>query len=185
MKLRIIYISFCFLILSCCKKHITAPINNYGLPPASEIGAGVLACLLNGKPWIADVKIFPPGIPCYFATYSFGISGSVEHHDFEDITLQINQSTEEIKINNSYDLSDTALCFGFYRGGGEMDSCFGKMNSGYGTSWSVYSVEGSLMFTKIDTLKHIVSGVFSFDVISNFCDTLKFTHGRFDQVYYH
>ncbi len=183
MKLKIFYISISFLILSSCKKHITNPVNNYGLPPASETGAGVLACLLNGKPWIANVEI-PPGIWCGFINYAFSIGGSVEHNDYEAIVLQINQNAEKIEINTSYDLSDTALYFGQYQGGG-MDSCFGSMNTGYGGAWAVYSVDGSLMFTKIDTLKHIVSGVFSFDVISNFCDTLHFTHGRFDQVYNH
>ena len=43
--------------------------------------------------------------------------------------------------------------------------------------------EGSILFTKIDTVNFIISGTFEFSTITDGCEDIKITNGRFDLQY--
>jgi hypothetical protein len=43
---------------------------------------------------------------------------------------------------------------------------------------------GTLTFSNIDRINHIVSGTFEFETVTQDCDTIRVTDGRFDLRYY-
>ncbi len=45
------------------------------------------------------------------------------------------------------------------------------------------SFEGNLIFTKIDQTNYIISGTFEFSTVTEDCETVIVTNGRFDMQY--
>lgn len=43
--------------------------------------------------------------------------------------------------------------------------------------------EGYVKFSKIDTNNYIISGTFEFSTVTEDCDTIRITNGRFDMRY--
>jgi hypothetical protein len=47
----------------------------------------------------------------------------------------------------------------------------------------INTYQGSVIFTKIDTINFIVSGKFEFSTITDNCENINITNGRFDLQY--
>lgn len=168
---------------SCKKYHPPKPDNPYGLPDATQTGAETFACLIDGKLWIAKYVGGPTGAPDIDGIYDyrgFAVSGTTRVKDFEYLSIAV--KTGKIELNRVYDLSNTALSYALMRTIG--DSCF-RGNGGYGGGESnTYATKGSLIITRADSVHKIISGIFSCEIPSDYCDTLKITDGRFDIRYY-
>ncbi len=61
----------CFGCTSCKKDTTPEADNTYGLPNASQTGANILACRINGKNWVSNQGIYAlgGGSSRYFSSY--------------------------------------------------------------------------------------------------------------------
>jgi hypothetical protein len=166
---------YCFLIFfllafSNCKKEAGPKADNpYGLPNATEKGSMVFACRINGQNRIAKAGSISQGASISRDSVSaFGGFGTPSSY-FESILLQV---YGRVNLNIPYDLNDTIKTKFFY----DTDSsCFGISSDVV----KVYRAIGTVTFTKIDSVKKIISGTFLFRLPIPDCDTLNFTDGRF------
>ena len=168
----LLFICFCFA--ECHKDKSPEPDNPYGLPNATQTGAGVFACLINGQKFIAGSE------PSYangaqLRGDTLAIAGEPNNaRYFEGIQFAIQGNLQQGQKYNIDSISTIAVI-------GTDSTCLG-ISSNVVTS---YSKSGMIQITKFDTISKIVSGVFNNCVfpISN-CDTLYVTNGRFDYHYY-
>lgn len=174
MKTTLIQLLVLFLF-SCtaCKKHKQPnPDNPYGLPNATQTGANVFACRVNGQNWISK-------------SGSLYIRGGLQNSELA--VSGFYEQTMGINLNNfshsylSYQLSDTINSYGLYQ---VNNSCLLNPSGGFGGVTLVKSTNGLLTLTNVDTIKKILSGTFWFNIKTDYCDTLKITDGRFDIKYY-
>lgn len=177
MKKTIVYLLIATLAVSCssCKKNAT-PLDDNGLPPATQEGKNTLGFMVNGQPWTPkgfdgpsnlsiDVDfgfsqgIF--GISAYRITNdreAFGIGCDSLNFITPPITFQIQKhSSAEIGFSKSpctIDYFDTTV----YRA-------------------------GNLTINKLDKSNRIIAGTFNAVLYKPGCDTFKITDGRFDMKY--
>ncbi len=165
---------FCILFSSCKKdKNNPEPDNPYGLPNATQTGANIFACRVNGQNWISEKGIYSIGGGIYNDTlFAFG---SLDVPYIETFSLRVGEHPVEggvyaIAINSStiFDLLSNKNC-----------SC----PNGGCTVNTIYATAGQVNITKIDTQREIVSGKFHAKVPITGCDTLFITDGRFDIRY--
>lgn len=166
---------FTLLTASKCKKNTINPNSDNGLPPATQIGANIFACKVNGKPWISGTHMFDIGGG---AGDTLSVKGSNPKDGIyaERFYIQVNKVNDSVSI---YRLNDTTNNFARYS---TNQSCF-NIQDGYSLGMG-YSIDGQLTITKLDRAKKILSGTFSFIIPTKYCDTLKITDGRFDIKYY-
>jgi len=74
----------------------------------------------------------------------------------------------------SYELTKFPIYIAKYREKSETKTCNYEYEDTY---------EGSISFTKIDRTNFIVSGQFEFSTVTQSCDTVRITDGRFDVQY--
>jgi len=94
----------------------------------------------------------------------------------ERLYIQINNIIEGV---STYRLNDTTRGFARYS---TNQSCF-DIRNGYSLGIG-YSIDGQLNITRLDRVKKIVSGTFSFIIPTQYCDTLHISDGRFDIKYF-
>ena len=166
----------CFCFAQCHKDKTPAPDNPYGLPNATQTGAGVFACRINGTNAIAKNDIYHQGGGVHNDT--LGIFGSSPSGRFFNIiSLGVYGNLKESVTYNFKDSIHTFCLFG-------TDSTCQLIVSVTNT----YPKNGSFILTKLDTThknttQNIISGTFSFKVPISGCDTLNVTDGRFDISY--
>ena len=51
-KSTTILVLLSFIFFTCRKEE-----NNFGLPPATQQGANTFGCLIDGKPWVAEIGL--------------------------------------------------------------------------------------------------------------------------------
>lgn len=144
------------------------------LPPPTQSGLNTFGCKLNDSLWISDPGIYHIG--AYVDHDTVRVAGSKKNadHSIEDITIQI-----LFDINNTaYSLKDSLPSFATYTIVGS-SNCIGA-GTGYGSVGRKKSVNGALVLSKFDRLHKIVSGTFSFTIRTDYCDTFRFSDGRFD-----
>lgn len=155
-----------------CKKGQTNPDNPYGLPNATQNGANVFACLINGSPFIAynDVNHVGAG----FVHDTLVIAGQPKLRNYlENVVLQILDSFPPI---NKYPIDNKKVFASVVT-----DSTCAGINF---TIVRIYATDGEIQLTKFDTARKIVSGIFGCLIPVPGCDTLKITEGRFDIIYH-
>jgi hypothetical protein len=170
MKIMFLIISVISLLcfVECTKNKNTPSDNPYGLPNATQIGANVFACLVNGRKFIAGSEPFYMN-GSQFTNDTLYINGGIQEPlRFEGISFFIKHPTE-IGI---YKI-DSASIGAVYT---TDSTCLG-VSSHATTS---FSRDGYIDLAKFDTLNKIVSGTFSCDFSIPNCDTLHITEGRFD-----
>lgn len=170
-----------FLLISSCIKHKTIePDNPYGLPNATQEGKNIFACRVNGENWIGKEK---PGLDYYIDVYfkdSFMVVRGTQEKDKTLERYNIIVNTKYLLTNINIPLYDTINSYPeFYVIG---TNCF--INTGGYGSIKRKGYEGGLTITRADTIKKIVSGTFWFNILTDYCDTMKVTDGRFDIRYY-
>lgn len=160
------------LMANQCKKNNTPEADNpYGLPNATQTGANIFACRINGQNWVSltDISHLSGGI----ISDTIGVSGSINDIGRQDIfiiikgNLQQNYQYSFNTLNNTAEFATTRLC-----------------NSSTVNYYRYMSNDGQVRFAKIDKINKIISGTFQFNIIRQNCnDTLHFTDGRFDIKY--
>lgn len=157
-----------------CKKPKYDPNSDNGLPPATQTGADIFACRVNGKPWISERGIYALGANATKdSLYVFGSFGKTE--DFDNLHLALKGN---LKQGNSYRLNNVQA--NFARVFTNQD-CQGNL---LGYQLKFYAIDGNLNLTRLDTVKKFISGTFNCIIPVPDCDTLKITDGRFDVRYY-
>ena len=171
---KIILISICILFICACSKSnkSPAPDNPYGLPNATQTGANVFACRINGKNFIEYYSLGKTGAQLNTDTLSVFATKKLSDYVHEELDLGIKNPNVGITYSNF----DSSALLRYISD----STC-----QGY-SSPSVYLFSNTLQvkITKFDKVIKIVSGTFSSKVSIPNCDTISITDGRFDFNYY-
>jgi hypothetical protein len=160
--------------------------NAWGLPPATQNGANTFGCLIDGKPWVANIAvgILDPTLRPLDMTYDETGTGEFYHNNWSVTAKRVNDSIGE-SIGISARKFDKALSLRLRPNGLKayvalaVTGQFGFMDYQLDTL-QPYKIE----ITKLDTLHNICSGRFEFVAITrDKKDTLHITQGRFDKKY--
>jgi len=166
---------FCITVFTACNKDDDQssqdPISQ--LPEATQTGRGIFACLVNGKPFIANNAYFN----CYYqyvdGGYYFSIRGKKDEFFIRQIRLSSNKA--EINEGETYQLKAN-IENSYYA-----ECSFEGIGVGSDTSSTMI---GKLHITKFNELDYIVSGNFDFDIINPTTgDTVRIREGRFDTLF--
>lgn len=157
--------------LSCCNNdddnNSQNPIDQ--LPPETQTGANTFGFLVNGEPinvtnTTQQTAIYQGGI------LQFG--GGIDNSEIDIGVVIILENP--IAVNIDYDLTNhPTYSARFSLREGELN-CYYSFEETY---------EGSVTFTKIDTENFIISGRFEFSTITDNCENINITNGRFDLQY--
>ena len=178
MKKYLIFVFPLLLLLAYCHKPPEPEPNpEPDLPAATQEGKGTIGCYINGKPWVPKPYIAiskPQFFEVVFDETRDNFLGILAHRD-GSLNQRLGIFSYSTKIGNNllvthntmsfYDLSDSNKCNG-----------------------SIYLLDTTktrtLVITKLDKEKRIISGTFEFTATNDKCnDTLKFTKGRFDTIF--
>lgn len=172
---KIVYFLALTLLLAGCNKNDDDGSNN-ALPPATQTGANIFACKVDGKSFIHKGAL----INCFYqyvdGEYYFGIQGDNKNNNPPTIYL----GTESRTISENEILTLDSRIDGSAWGGGlfktsDVDGEFTFTNPEY---------TGELHITKFDPENQIVSGTFWFDVQHPVTgERVEIRDGRFDAVY--
>uniref|UniRef100_UPI00398B2F24 DUF6252 family protein n=1 Tax=Algibacter sp. AS12 TaxID=3135773 RepID=UPI00398B2F24 len=124
--------------------------------------------MVNGKAFVI------PNTNNLVAIYQGGIlqiNGSISINDNdESILLSL---SDPLKANKTYKFENNIYKAGYTKRD-ENTTCIYDSNKTY---------VGSINLTKIDRINYIVSGRFEFSTITDDCEEVKITNGRFDMNY--
>lgn len=153
---------------SSCSNDDDQPINPIDqLPPETQTGANTFGFLVNGEP------INVTNTSQQTAIYQGGvlqIGGGIDNSNM-DIRVIIRIS-EAITQGTSYILTNTPI----------NQSLF--INNGNGCYYDYpNTVEGTLTISNFDETNFIISGTFEFSTVTDDCENINITNGRFDLQY--
>lgn len=166
------------LLLGCQKED-----NPYGLPPATQSGANTFGCLIDGKPWIADIApdVLDPALRKLDMSYDETGTGKYYNNNWRLSAKAINDSIDDIigitarAFDRNIILNKDANSLRAYLFYGNRDKFYYIMDA-----TQINKIE----ITKLDTFHNICSGRFDFFAItSDKSDTIHITEGRFDKKY--
>ena len=182
----IIIIPIIFLLLSSCKKH-----EDNELPPATQTGANTFGCKINGVNWVANGSndsFYPQALKggiCIIDTSSNGL-GQEYKKRLSIYSFNLNRSSFNLVIGcepfvGTYLLNQTTRP----EPAEVQYKSYGAF-SGMGGWFMTDSTNlGSILITKWDLEKYIISGTFQFDAINKSTgEVIHVTEGRFDRKYY-
>lgn len=162
-------------LLGCsgCKNSPSPTADNpFGLPNATQTGANIFACRINGHNWISSSSILAMGAGIF--NDSLRITGEDGKQFFQRLTINLCQQ-QQGSVSN---LVDTTKGFIDYLSD---SSCLGSGSRS--AIIEMKSISGTVNLIKLDRNKKIVSGTFDCIISIPHCDTLKITNGRFDIQY--
>jgi hypothetical protein len=162
-----------FFTFSECKKEPVNPNTDDGLPPATQTGANIFACKIDGRSWISGTGIgIMNGHISNDTAWLTGADGDT--NCFERISIRIdggaNLSNSPFLIPSN---SQASILFNANK------SCEGLLGSAIINS---YATQGKITITRIDSVNKVFSGIFECKVPMPNCDTLIITNGRFDII---
>lgn len=168
---------YCFAITTilmaneCKRSKPVRPNTGDGLPPATQTGANIFACKIDGRNWISGtgISLMNAGIS-NDTTSLTGVDGDTNY--FERMTIRIDGGA--YLINNPFLIPDN---FNISILWSANKSCNGLLGSGIINS---YATQGKITLTRIDSINRVVSGLFECKIPISNCDTLLITNGRFD-----
>ncbi|MGG7033757.1 MAG: hypothetical protein ACI7YS_01030 [Flavobacterium sp.] len=179
MKKITILLLMIFSIIGCEKDNPAKPSEPIAeidkLPPATQIGAKRIGCLLDGK-------AFMPGYynnsrNCFYqkinGEYHFAIGFNNKDTNFNLTSISLVSRKKAIFQGETYQLYEAI--------DGNIYGCYI-----YNVADPVYTTQihtGELKITKLDPVKHIVSGTFWFDVEDKNGVIHQIREGRFDMRY--
>ncbi|GAC1311185.1 MAG: hypothetical protein NVSMB24_30020 [Mucilaginibacter sp.] len=169
------------LLSASCKKHVVQPVNQLSLlPPATQTGARIFGCLVNGKAFVPENASIIQGahLQCNYIYTNGGyyfILG-LSNND-NGLVKGMRIGTDSLALTQGHMYKLTASGQG--NANGEY-FLLGASNKDYFTT---NVVSGSLLITKLDPATQIVSGTFYFKAINAPGDTVSVTDGRFDMPY--
>ncbi|KAA5827837.1 hypothetical protein FPF71_03080 [Algibacter amylolyticus] len=139
------------------------------LPLGTQTGENTFGCLINGKPLsVSNSREIT-------AIYQGGVLqlGGGEENSNEDIDITINLEAP-LDIDTSYDLTSYPNYISKFR------KILNNVNCSYEY---LDTYEGSIKLSKFDRVNYIVSGTFEFSTVTDNCETINITDGRFDMKY--
>ena len=163
-------------VLSCCNKDDDPqPVSELEkLPPATQTGANKIGCLL-------DSKAFLPGNynnskNCFYqftgGEYYFVVGFDNKDSNFNLYGITVGTQKKQIQQSVNYDL------FEHIDGNASGIYTFNTLNN-----YTSNTHTGKLTITKLDTVNHIVSGTFWFDILDTYGVVHQIRDGRFDMQY--
>lgn len=153
-----------------CKKKKEPEVDSNGLPKATQTGAMVFACQVNGENWISKKSASSMFAVLGNDTVSvYGINDSAPNFIFESLTLTVNGTS----ISKAYKLNDPDQSYGRLISAKDCFSTTTRLGI-------AKSNDGEILFTKIDKATRIISGTFWCNIPTNKCGIIKITDGRFD-----
>lgn len=173
---RVFAILFILVAATGCKK-IDLVLTPNKLPPATMTGANTFGCLIDGKVFISNKKLFAGGVILQF-NYEFIDSNYyvilAAHNYIEDYSVAIN--IDKIQLSG-----DTTFSFSSPKTGPVYGRC-GAVRNDFTVPYSTpQNAPGELVFTKFDLVNHIASGTFWFDAVDSATGkTVQVRDGRFD-----
>lgn len=191
---NILFILIALTCLAACKKHHSPkPDNPYGLPNATQTGANIFACRVDGSNWITKFSSY--NIKTSFLTSNDRDSFSIFASGTTNAALDLIQIaiSDSVKTGNIYNIADTnkvrVNTLRLFAPCGQ--------TTGYGGSQWNKAISGSLKITKYSGTyfvpscctygtyesNSIIAGTFEFIVPVANCDTIRVTDGRFDINY--
>ncbi|MCA8832565.1 DUF6252 family protein [Hymenobacter pini] len=176
---KILVLSLAGLLFGSCHTNEPSPSPESQLPPATQTGANTFGCLLNGQAFTpngSDGSMGSNFIVTYDPTYNNGslVIGAFRYTTPRDQSTfqRISMFTDNIHGVGVYPLTllkhqealfqDARKNCVFYPG----DSHFRK---------------GTLIITRLDAARGIISGTFDFTLYKPGCDSVVVTKGRFDK----
>ena len=138
------------------------------LPPITQEGKNTFGCLVNGKAFVVSntynqVAILEQGQLQLGATIG-------KNDDDESISMNLIDPLNANEIIH-FDRNNNHVGYTLIKGNSICQYEF--TNTFY----------GSIVFSKIDRINYIISGTFEFSTITQGCDTIRITEGRFDMHY--
>lgn len=169
-----------------CKKNNPNPNTDQLslLPAATQIGANTFGCLVNGQAFLPQNNSFNGQAP-YQCNYIFTNGGyNLTVQGTNDISsspyaYQIILATVSLSIKQGQTLK-----LENYNENGKACALYQLISGTYIRYQTTTIVNGQLYISKLDSVKQIVSGTFSFSAINlTKGDTVHVTDGRFDMKY--
>ncbi len=169
-----IYIFLITLVFISCKKDDEVPQPIDDLPPATQVGAVMLACTVNGVPYICKGY---EQVTAYYqwvnGGYGFVVTGRKETDSLMKISMG-NMENAPIEEGKTYILNGDIP--GYFGGAGLLN--------GFNNFESVVTnnnYTGEMTITKFDLENEIVSGTFWFDIENPWTgEKIEVREGRFD-----
>ena len=170
-----IYILLLTLVFISCKKDDEVPQPIDDLPPATQVGAVMLACKVNGVPYICKGY---EQVTSYYqwvnGGYGFVVTGRKEYNLMWQITIGNKGNAPIVEGKTYYLNSDNP---GYY-GGGKVE---GGPDNYLETALTSGIYTGEMTITKFDLENEIVSGTFWFDIEDPWTgEKIEVREGRFD-----
>jgi hypothetical protein len=167
--------AFLLMILltsSCICKSVTPPTDNaFGLPNATQTGANIFACTLNGGKFIGHDDMYS-GMGATITKDTLVVDGRTKTAHLQWLAFFLKGNLVE---GSTYSMGSSDLTFTYFT-----DSACASVFSFV----ELKASSGTVKITKLDKTEKIVSGLFNCVVPTpNNCDTLRFYEGRFDFRY--
>jgi hypothetical protein len=161
-----------------------------GLPEPTQSGENTFGCLINGKPWVAEIGpgVFDPTIRKLESRYDEPGFGITDSYNFRMIA---NYVSLKDSLSEGFSISFTPV---YEAGEINFSNLVSKVFNLYttklgipGTLKAFYLDEeysGTFIIDKLDTNENICAGHFDLRLINpSKTDTINLTHGRFDVKY--
>ena len=173
--LLLLLTSFSLLAASCTKEDDgpTTPLDE--LPPATQPGENIVACLIDGEPWINDEN----------RTGEVNITAS--YYDLKDWISITGQQIPGSDTTTSQALRLLITPYGIGQADTDSLSCTFIQYPITGNRVDNFAVgnDNNLTVTYFSLEDRIIAGNFNYEVISkNRLDTIRITEGRFDVTFY-
>jgi hypothetical protein len=156
--------------LTSCDKDDKPKTELEKLPPTTQTGARTFGCLLDGVAFV-PTKSNCSSFYQYVNGYYFSLQGNL-YVNKEYILLGLSTDNLKIEEGKTYILQDKI--------DGNASAAYLNGNDSFYTS----SIEkGEMKISKLDLIKHIVSGTFWYDIKEGKGVTHKIREGRFDMPF--
>lgn len=139
------------------------------LPIPTQTGENTFGCLINGQ-----IKV-PNSTNNVSAIYQGGgiqISADIINNGVNESILII--VLDPFEINQNYDLTSLSNQRANFLVSSDSSFCSYEFEN---------TINGFINFSKIDQTNYIVSGTFEFSTMTDNCETINVTNGRFDLQY--
>ena len=203
-KYLLIFISLLLILFSCKKDPVSPPVDNIdlhkypGLPDATQSGLNTMGCLINGKPWVADVDgfVLKESQKPVYCTYG-ELRPKIASYDSLLFSTLFNQRLNWREDKARYEIQNAFIIqlkpirkVGTYELKDMYQNKFEYWFDQIDEPIKIYEIDTAkpqyFEITKLDTIQNIISGVFDLKMkrISDSNDTIQITNGRFDGKYW-
>jgi len=171
MTTKLLTLLLILLLTQCdrCKEEVKPIAEIDKLPPATQSGKFTFGCLINGKAFVQKNS----GV--MNAIYQRGFIQIASGQEIGEISEGVSLVINLPQVNTPYTLPNFAESRARYRK---------RYTSGPYCYYDYNNTQsGSILLTRLDRQKFIVSGTFAFTTAVAGCDTIRITDGRFDMQY--